>query len=216
MATRIDSPTHSLFYTVFVCSHNKKSWSLNLKKKKNNNNNENYDNNNNTNTDINNDNGDKDKSYNNINNNHIKNKTVEIDWGNTANSLTQSRLVFFFLQDLLAWVNVPVYDFQGRLQRGDHEFPLWLQEVLQQPEEFCNPIGKSKFVVVFSLSIVYIFFQSLSISNNVCVILYVKMIIMCVHGLLWLLIGTHFNTRALFLYYIGIILLYSEMTALVQ
>ncbi|KAK0061228.1 phosphatidylinositol 4 5-bisphosphate 3-kinase catalytic subunit delta isoform-like isoform X2 [Biomphalaria pfeifferi] len=44
-------------------------------------------------------------------------------------------------EDLSCWVNIPVYDFKERLQRGDRELPMWPHDVLQQPEEHCNPIG---------------------------------------------------------------------------
>nr|KAG5710060.1 hypothetical protein BaRGS_030136 [Batillaria attramentaria] len=40
----------------------------------------------------------------------------------------------------IAWVNLPVYDFKGRLPRGDRVLPLWQFEDLQQ-EEKCYPIG---------------------------------------------------------------------------
>ncbi|XP_012943910.1 phosphatidylinositol 4,5-bisphosphate 3-kinase catalytic subunit beta isoform [Aplysia californica] len=44
-------------------------------------------------------------------------------------------------QDLCSWVNIPVYDFKLRLQRGDRELPMWPQDLLQQPEEHCYPLG---------------------------------------------------------------------------
>ncbi|RUS84646.1 hypothetical protein EGW08_007566, partial [Elysia chlorotica] len=44
-------------------------------------------------------------------------------------------------KDLTSWVNIPVFDFKFRLQRGDRELPLWPQDLLQQPEEHCVPLG---------------------------------------------------------------------------
>ncbi|GFO42474.1 phosphatidylinositol 4,5-bisphosphate 3-kinase catalytic subunit delta isoform [Plakobranchus ocellatus] len=44
-------------------------------------------------------------------------------------------------KDLTSWVNIPVFDFKLRLQRGDRELPLWPQDLLQQPEEHCVPLG---------------------------------------------------------------------------
>ncbi|XP_059138757.1 phosphatidylinositol 4,5-bisphosphate 3-kinase catalytic subunit delta isoform-like [Physella acuta] len=44
-------------------------------------------------------------------------------------------------KDLAAWVNIPVYDFKQRLQRGDRELPMWPQDLLQQPDEHCYPLG---------------------------------------------------------------------------
>lgn len=40
----------------------------------------------------------------------------------------------------IAWVNMPVYDFKGRLPRGDRVLPLWQFEELQL-DELCYPIG---------------------------------------------------------------------------
>lgn len=44
-------------------------------------------------------------------------------------------------KDLASWVNIPIYDFKQRLQRGDRELPMWPQDLLQQPEEHCYPLG---------------------------------------------------------------------------
>ncbi|CAG5132799.1 unnamed protein product, partial [Candidula unifasciata] len=44
-------------------------------------------------------------------------------------------------KDLSSWVNIPIYDFKLRLQRGDRELPMWPQDLLQQPEEHCYPLG---------------------------------------------------------------------------
>lgn len=44
-------------------------------------------------------------------------------------------------KDLSWWVNIPVFDFKLRLQRGDRELPLWPWDLLQQPEEHCVPLG---------------------------------------------------------------------------
>ncbi|BFZ23020.1 hypothetical protein BsWGS_26059 [Bradybaena similaris] len=44
-------------------------------------------------------------------------------------------------KDFTSWVNIPIYDFKLRLQRGDRELPMWPQDLLQQPEEHCYPIG---------------------------------------------------------------------------
>uniref|UniRef100_A0A0B6ZC56 phosphatidylinositol 3-kinase n=1 Tax=Arion vulgaris TaxID=1028688 RepID=A0A0B6ZC56_9EUPU len=44
-------------------------------------------------------------------------------------------------KDFTSWVNIPIYDFKLRLQRGDRELPMWPQDLLQQPEEHCHPLG---------------------------------------------------------------------------
>ncbi|GFR65738.1 phosphatidylinositol 4,5-bisphosphate 3-kinase catalytic subunit delta isoform [Elysia marginata] len=44
-------------------------------------------------------------------------------------------------KDLTSWVNIPVFDFKLRLQRGDRELPLWPHDLLQQPEEHCVALG---------------------------------------------------------------------------
>lgn len=40
----------------------------------------------------------------------------------------------------VAWMNTPVYDFKGRLPRGDRVLPLWPFEALQL-DDLCYPIG---------------------------------------------------------------------------
>lgn len=40
----------------------------------------------------------------------------------------------------IGWVNMPVFDFKGRLPRGDRVLPLWQFEELQL-DELCYPIG---------------------------------------------------------------------------
>ncbi|KAH9510277.1 Phosphatidylinositol 4,5-bisphosphate 3-kinase catalytic subunit delta isoform [Bulinus truncatus] len=44
-------------------------------------------------------------------------------------------------EDFSCWVNIPIYDFKERLQRGDRELPMWQHDLMHQPEEHCYPIG---------------------------------------------------------------------------
>ena len=41
----------------------------------------------------------------------------------------------------IAWVNMPVYDFKGRLPRGNLVLPLWQFEAVLLDEP-CHPIGE--------------------------------------------------------------------------